>query len=184
MSIQLAPPACRNARLNAKIDSKAGTVVMQTQSLSAHEQVWGHWVWWGLWAVLGQQCRHKLTLGLWGSCRRSLCVTPLVSNTWSPYSPAAVAGEGAGAVAADVWPGQHRGGHDAGSVSSARSSPSRQRGKACRSRGGGVASCLFPRAGHLRRWALPVCCSVSRVSTHDCCERECLWRRTLVQQQS
>lgn len=29
----------RNARLNAKIDSKAGTVVMQTQTLSAHEQL-------------------------------------------------------------------------------------------------------------------------------------------------
>lgn len=29
----------RNARLNAKIDSKAGTVVMQTQSLSAYEQL-------------------------------------------------------------------------------------------------------------------------------------------------
>ena len=30
---------CRNARLNAKIDSKAGTVVMQTQTLSAYEQL-------------------------------------------------------------------------------------------------------------------------------------------------
>jgi translation initiation factor 3 subunit E len=29
----------RNARLNAKIDSKAGTVVMQTQTLSAYEQL-------------------------------------------------------------------------------------------------------------------------------------------------
>lgn len=30
---------CRNARLNAKIDSKAGTVVMQAASLSAYEQL-------------------------------------------------------------------------------------------------------------------------------------------------
>jgi translation initiation factor 3 subunit E len=29
----------RNARLNAKIDSKAGTVVMQTQTQSAYEQL-------------------------------------------------------------------------------------------------------------------------------------------------
>ena len=32
----------RGARLNAKIDSKAGTVVMQTQSLTPHEQVGAH----------------------------------------------------------------------------------------------------------------------------------------------